>query len=438
MSDADPWKDWYQAEQPPAGAPGSDATQDISFSSRMPPSRESGSGAGAGRSSWPAQPPATAPGAAGAPYGSPGYGSGSGYGGDGYGNGAGDPGYGAPYGGSTYGGAPTRGGGRRWRFWGQPGRRGRRIALIIGIVVVVIIAGVGGTYFWVNGKLNRSVALPAYSGTSAGTNWLIVGSDSRTGLDQAAADQLHLGTEGGSGDGDSDSLMLLHIGSGKPVLISIPRDSYVDIPGYGMNKINAALSLGGPSLLIQTVESVTGLRINHYMGIGFDGLVSVVNTVGGVRICLPTALTDADSGVNLSAGCHNLDGAQALAFVRDRHSFATEDLQRIQDQRAFLAALLAKATSPGVYLNPFTSFPFASTAASSISVDKGTNLYDLIQAAFALRGPQTGTVPIANANYETSAGDSVLWNRSQALELFNALQAGKPVPAGLLSGTTVG
>jgi LCP family protein required for cell wall assembly len=438
MSDEDPWKGWYQAEQPPAGAPGSDATQDISFSSRMPPSPGSGSGAGTGRSSWPAQPPATAPGPGGAPYGNPGYGGGSGYGGDGYGNGAGDPGYGAPYGGSTYGGAPTRGGGRRWRFWGQPGRRGRRIALIIGVVVVVIIAGVGGTYFWINGKLNRSVALPAYSGTSAGTNWLIVGSDSRSGLTQSEADQLHTGTEGGAGDGDSDSLMLLHIGSGKPVLISIPRDSYVPIPGYGENKINAALSLGGPTLLVQTVENITGLRINHYMGIGFDGLVSVVNTVGGVRICLPTALQDSDSGVNLKAGCQNLNGTEALAFVRDRHSFATSDLQRIQDQRAFLAALLAKATGPGVYLNPFTSFPFASTAASSIAVDKGTNLYDLIQAAFALRGPQTGTVPIANANYETSAGDSVLWNRSQALELFNALKAGKPVPAGLLSGTTVG
>jgi LCP family protein required for cell wall assembly len=432
MSDDDPWKGWYQAD----GAPGADATQDVPFSSRMP-TPGSTPGAGAGRRSWPEQPPPSAQGGySQGGYSRGGYGSGSGY--AGAPGGSGDSGYGAPYGGSTYGGAPTRGGGRRWRFWGQPGRRGRRIALIIGIVVVVLIAGTGGTYFWINGKLNRSVALPAFSGTSAGTNWLIVGDDTRSGLTQAEADALHLGTDGGGGDGDSDSLMLLHMGTGKPVLISIPRDSYVDIPGYGMNKINAALAYGGPSLLIQTVESVTGLRINHYMGIGFEGLVSVVNTVGGVRICLPTALTDADSGVNLSAGCHNLDGAQALAFVRDRHSFADEDLQRIQDQRAFLSALLSKATSPGVYLNPFTSVPFASTAASSISVDKGTSLYDLLQAAEALRGPETGTVPIANANYETSAGDAVQWNQAQALELFNALQAGKPVPAGLLSGTTVG
>jgi LCP family protein required for cell wall assembly len=372
-----------------------------------------------------------------------GYGNGSGYGGGGGGGGyrgapggQGGSGYGAPYGTSTYGGAPTRPSGRRWRFWGQPGRHGRRIALVVGIVVLVIIVGIGGTYFWINGKLNRSVALPAYTGTSAGTNWLIVGSDSRQGLSRSEADALHTGTVGGD---DSDSIMLLHTGTaGKPVLISIPRDSYVDIPGYGNNKINAALAYGGPALLVKTVEATTGLRIDHYMGIGFGGLVSVVNTVGGVRMCLPTAIHDTYSGVNLNAGCQNLNGTQALEFVRDRHSFATSDLQRIQDQRAFLAALLSKATSPGVYLNPFTSVPFASTAAGSISVDKGTSLYDLLQAAFALRGPQTGTVPIANASYETSAGDAVLWDKTQALELFNALKAGKPVPKGLLAGTTVG
>lgn len=429
MSDEDPWKGWYQAEQPPA--PGSDATHDMTISSRMPPSPGNARGAGGGQGAWPQQPPpVSSSGAPGSPYG------GGGYGGAGYGSG---PGSGAPYGASTYGGAPTRGGGRRWRFWGQPGRRGRRIALIIGIVVVVLIAGVGGTYFWINGKLARSVALPAFTGTSAGTNWLIAGDDSRNGISRTERATLNLGSQGADA---SDSLMLLHMGTGKPVLISIPRDSYVPIPGHGENKINAALALGGPTLLVQTVEQVTGLKIDHYMGIGFGGLADVVNTVGGVQMCVKTAVPadpTGDSGFKgLAAGCHNLNGTQAIAFVRDRHSFATSDLQRIQDQRAFLAALLSKATSPGVYLNPFTALPFGSTAASSISVDKSTSLYDLLQAAMALRGPETGTVPIANANYPTSAGDAVLWNRTQALQLFNALKAGKPVPAGLLTGTKVG
>jgi LCP family protein required for cell wall assembly len=339
------------------------------------------------------------------------------------------------------GGEPGRrdlggGGGRRWRFWGRPGRRGRRIALILGTAVVVLIAGAAGSYVWLNGKLNRSVTLPATSLTSAGTNWLITGSDSRAGLSRAEIDALHVGFD--EGTLNSDSIMLLHTGNGRPVLISIPRDSYVDIPGHGWNKINAALAYGGANLLIQTVENVTGLKIDHYMGIGFGGLVAVVNKIGGVQICLKTAISDSDSGVNLSAGCHDLNGDQALAFVRDRHSFATEDLQRIQDQRAFISALLNKATSPGVYLNPFTALPFGSTAASSMSVDKGTSLLDLVHAASALRDPQTGTVPIANSNYYTNAGDSVLWNKTRATQLFNALKNDSAIPKGLLGGTTIG
>jgi LCP family protein required for cell wall assembly len=339
------------------------------------------------------------------------------------------------------GGEPARrdlggGGGRRWRFWGRPGRRGRRIALILGTAVVVLIAGVAGTYFWLNGQLNRSVALPATSLSSAGTNWLITGSDSRAGLSRAEIDALHVGFD--EGTLNSDSIMLLHMGSGRPVLISIPRDSYVNIPGHGYNKINAALAYGGANLLIQTVENVTGLKIDHYMGIGFGGLVAVVNKIGGVQICLKTAINDSYSGVHLSAGCHDLTGDQALAFVRDRHSFATEDLQRIQDQRVFISALLKKATSPGVYLNPFTALPFGSTAASSMSVDTGTSLLDLVHAASALRDPETGTVPIANSNYYTNAGDSVQWNQTEATELFHALKTDSAIPKGLLGGTTTG
>ena len=341
-----------------------------------------------------------------------------------------------PRSGSPPAGTYQGGGGRRWRFWGRPGRRGRRIALILGTVVILLIAGVAGTYWWLDGKLNRTVTLPATSLTSAGTNWLITGSDSRAGLSRAEIDALHVGFD--EGTLNSDSIMLLHMGGGRPVLISIPRDSYVDIPGHGRNKINAALAYGGASLLIQTVENVTGLKIDHYMGIGFGGLVAVVNQIGGVRICLKTAIHDSYSGVNLSAGCHNLNGDQALAFVRDRHSFATEDLQRIQDQREFLSALLTKATSPGVYLDPFTALPFGSTAASSMSVDTGTSLLDLVHAASALRDPQTGTVPIASNNYYTSAGDSVLWNKTRATELFNALKNDSAIPQGLLSGTTIG
>jgi LCP family protein required for cell wall assembly len=442
MSDEDPWKKYYQ-ERPSGGDAGSEATRDMTSFSQLPPSG-SDQGGGAGRRAWPDQPPASSSGPPGSQYAGGGGGgsfyggSGSGYGGSGNGGAGGyvDAGYGGASGYAPPGYQPTRYG-RRPRFWGQPGRHGRRIAAILFLVIVLILAGVGGTYFWLNGKLHRTVTLPASTITSAGTNWLIAGSDTRDGISRAERASLHLGAEGANA---SDSLMLLHMGTGKPVLISIPRDSYVPIPGYGHNKINAALAFGGPTLLIETVEQVTGLHIDHYMGIGFGGLASVVNSVGGVRICVKTAIPpDSYSGFKgLAAGCHTLNGTQAIAFVRDRHSFATSDLQRIEDQRAFLSALLSKATSPGVYLNPFTALPFGSAAASSLAVDKGTSLYDLLQVAQALRGPQTGTVPIANAAYPTSAGEAVLWNKSQALQLFDALQAGKPVPAGLLSGTKVG
>jgi LCP family protein required for cell wall assembly len=451
MTNEDPFKGWYQQQQPPAGdpadatrdmtmrspMPGSDATQDMTMRSPMPPAGGPGAGAGAGR-----------PGVAGPGANDPGYGGqGQGYSGQGYGGAppggawpaqppaSSSPGSGYSYG-TGYGNPPARTG-RRWRFWGRKGRRGRRITLIIGIVVLVLIASLAGSYFWVDGKLHKSVALPAFTGTSAGTNWLIAGSDQRTGISRAERAKLHLGSVGADA---SDSLMLLHMGGPRPVLVSIPRDSYVPIPGHGSNKINAALAFGGPKLLVQTVETVTGLRIDHYMSIGFGGLAGVVNSVGGVRICVKAAIApDPFSGFKgMKAGCHNLSGPQAIAFVRDRHSFATSDLQRIEDQRAFLSALLSKATSPGVYLNPFTALPFASTAAGAIAVDKGTSLYDLLQAALALRGPQTGTVPIANAALQTNAGEAVQWNHAQALALFNALKDNKPVPKGLLTGTKVG
>jgi LCP family protein required for cell wall assembly len=338
-------------------------------------------------------------------------------------------------------GQPSRGpyppgpGGRRWRFWGQPGRRGRRITLILCTVVVLIIALVAGSYVWLDGKLNRDVTLPASTATSAGENWLISGTDTRSGLSRTQKDELHVGSDV---DNNSDSLMLLHLGGPTPVLISIPRDSYVPIPGHGDNKINAALGYGGPALLVQTVESVTGLKINHYMGIGFEGLVDVTNKIGGVNICLKTAVKDTNSGVNLPAGCQTLNGTQALEFVRDRDSFATGDLQRIQDQREYLKALLSKATSPSVVLNPFKALPFGSSAASSVSVDQSTHLYNLIKVALALRNPETGTVPVANADYQTSAGDSVLWNQSEATQLFTALKNNQTVPANLLGGTQTG
>jgi LCP family protein required for cell wall assembly len=336
-------------------------------------------------------------------------------------------------------GGPGRYGGPRWRRWLRP----RRIFGVIACVVVLALVATLATYFYLNSKLDRSAILVDYPGRPApgsGTNWLIAGSDSRQGLTAAQMKEYSTGQLQTSSNGLSDTIMILHIpaGGGRPILISVPRDSYVNIPGYGMNKINAAFSDGGPALLAKTIQSDTGLYINHFMDIGFGGFVNVVNAVGGVRLCLPTAIQDQASGLNLPAGCQVLDGGEALAWVRDRHSFATEDLQREQDQRIFLAALLRKMTSAGVILNPFKALPAATGVVSNLTVDQATKLYQLLSAGRALRNPLTTTVPIANANYETAAGDSVLWNSAAATELFTDLQNGQPVPANLITGSTLG
>jgi LCP family protein required for cell wall assembly len=330
-----------------------------------------------------------------------------------------------------------RGGG--WRRWTRP----KRIITVLVALIALIIVGTVGTYFYLNSKLHRQNILVNYAGRPApgsGTNWLIAGSDSRQGLTVAQERKYVTGFSSEISGGRSDTIMILHIpaGGGRPLLISIPRDSYVNIPGYGMSKINASFDFGGPKLLAETVQDATGLYINHFMDIGFGGFVSVVNDVGGVRMCLPAALRNVASGVNLKAGCQNLTGGEALAYVRDRGSFITQDLQREQDQRIFLKALLDKVTSPTVMLNPFASLPAASGVVDSLTVDNGTSLYDLYQVAEAMRDPLTTTVPIATATAMTPAGESVLWNTQQAKELFNDLQTGQPVPKDLLTGSQLG
>jgi LCP family protein required for cell wall assembly len=324
--------------------------------------------------------------------------------------------------------------GPRWRRWLRP----RRVFGIIAVIIALLLVASVGTYFYLNSKLHRSNILVNYAGRptpGSGTNWLIAGSDSRQGLTKAQERKYATGFD--ISGGRSDTIMILHLpaGGGQPMLISIPRDSYVDIPGYGMNKINAAYDFGGPRLLAKTVQDSTGLYINHFMDIGFGGFVRVVNDVGGVRMCFKHALNDKASGVHLHKGCQVLTGGEALAYVRDRHSFSTQDLQREQDQRVFLSALLKKMTSAGVILNPFKVLPAASGVVDTLTVDNGTTLYDLYGVARALRDSETTTVPIANSNYITSAGDAVQWNSSLAKELFNDLRTGQTVPKALISGS---
>src|SRR5690242_8911558 len=321
---------------------------------------------------------------------------------------------------------------RGWRRWLRP----RRIlAILAGLIALIVVAAVA-VYFSVNSKLTKVDALTPVAFTSAGTNWVITGSDSRAGLSKSEENQLALGHDI-SGQ-RSDTILLLHVPANgtRPTLVSLPRDSYVPIPGHGYNKLNAAYAFGGPKLLVQTIQNVTGLVVNHYMGIGFGGLVSVVNDVGGVQVCLKAPMKDPKAGLNLKAGCQTLNGDQALGFVRTRH-FAIGDLQREQDQRILIKGILNKMTSAGTLVNPFAVIPAANGAASAITIDQGTGLTQLISVAFALRNPVTTTVPIADPGLSTPAGSAVEWNRTEARQFFNDLGHDQALPKGLITGSSV-
>jgi len=326
---------------------------------------------------------------------------------------------------------PRTRGAQGWRRWLRP----KRVVIVLATLVLVLAVACVGLYVDLNSKLTRVGVLVPAGFTSAGTNWLIAGSDSRGGLTKKEEDQLALGHD--ISGGRSDTIMLLHIPSNgtRPTLVSIPRDSYVQIPGNGYNKINAAYAIGGPKLLIQTVQNATGLHIDHYMGIGFGGLVDVVNDVGGVTLCLPGPMKDPKAGLNLKKGCQTLNGGQALSFVRTRE-FPLGDLQREQDQRALLKSLLAKMTSAGTLVDPFAAIPAASGAASSLTVDQGTSLSQLVSVAFALRNPVTTMVPFGGfAN--TSAGSAVEWNAPEAKVFFHDLATDTPLPKSLITGASV-
>jgi LCP family protein required for cell wall assembly len=315
-----------------------------------------------------------------------------------------------------------------------PKRRKPRFRRIIGIVLVLLLAFSIGMWFYVDSSLRRIDALADYPDRPAdtpGTNWLLVGSDARDDLSEEQKAQLSTGDAGGR---RTDTIMLLHIpeGSGKSTLVSIPRDSYVGIPGNGQNKINAAFAFGGPSLLVQTVEGATGIHIDHYMEIGFGGFAGIVDAVGGVDMCIDEPMQDPLAGLDLQPGCQELNGTQALGFVRSR-AFATADLQRVENQRKFLAALSDKATSFGTLANPFRAFPLLFASTDSISVNSDDHLHHLAGMAFAMGGGvDTVTVPVGGTPTVAGAGSVVTWDKEKALALFGALEQDKPVPADLI------
>lgn len=309
---------------------------------------------------------------------------------------------------------------RNWR---------RRTVLTIAVILVALI----GFGVYLDQNLQRVAAMPANSvAESDGTNYLIVGSDSRAGL--TAEDEENLATGDAAGQ-RTDTIMLVHSGSSGSVLVSLPRDSYVPIAGHGSGKLNSAYALGGPQLLISTVEAATGLRVDHYAEIGFGGFVGAVDAVGGITMDIPEAIKDPKAGLDIKAGTQELDGATALGYVRTRAT-ASSDFGRVARQRALLSALIAKATSPATLLNPFRVVPLANAMTGTITVDDGDHLWNVASLGLALRGVSGGdgvatTVPVGST--PNIGGQSVVkWDKTRASALFEAIKNDRTPPANAL------
>src|SRR5215469_6964833 len=307
-------------------------------------------------------------------------------------------------------------------------RQRRALLMASGAMSALVLLAAGSAWVLTGYLMAQSVRIDAgTTGTpsSGPLNILIAGLDERAGLTPRQQQLLHVGR--GTGETNTDTLMLVHVPADHRYVkvVSLPRDSWVAIPGHGMNKINAALGIGGPQLMVRTVEKVTGLTINDYVEVNFLGFVRVIDALGGVNICLPFAVNDRYSGLHMSAGRHHVNGVTALMFARDRHSFAASDLARIQDQQQLIASALSEVISSGTLANPVRLGKVLSAASAAIKVDRGLNVVSLADELRSISPSQVTftTVPLASVNYPTPSGQSaVLWDRRAASALFTALK----------------
>ncbi|MEV8374839.1 LCP family protein [Kribbella sp. NPDC056861] len=310
----------------------------------------------------------------------------------------------------------------------RPKKRRNWFARIIGLVVLLFVLSLICIPLFAWGKINKVDAFPTGDrpADTPGTTYLLVGSDSREGLSRAERAKLHTGKAAGQ---RTDSILLLHVPeSGPTALISLPRDSYVPIPGHGKNKLNAAFAFGGQQLLIQTVENVSGLRVDHYVEIGFGGFASIVDSLGGIEMCLPKAIKDKDAHIDLPKGCQDLDGVNALGYVRARKFDPTGDLGRVQRQREMIGAIAKKAVAPGTFVNPFRFYKLSTAGAEALSIDSDMGPFTLLKFARGMKAVSAGgdgvtlTVPISDSNLSTSHGSAVKWDTKKATALFKSLK----------------
>lgn len=275
-------------------------------------------------------------------------------------------------------------------------RRGRRFLIVVASLLALALVAGGGFVFFLNQTVSNNVKhedlLPkaAPSATlpdgstvalpqNVGQNYLIIGSDARPGETASR----------------SDVIVLVHVPEDKKAvqLIHFPRDLYVQIPGRKKDKINAAYAYGGAPLLVSTLQGMLGVKIDHVAKTDFEGFKRMTDAVGGVRVYAE------ESSDGIQKGWNDLNGTQALAFVRERHELSEGDISRGRRQQAFIKALMLKTLTPSVIANPITLAKFVDAATSNLIVDKGLSVGTMRSEAISLRNLRSGDVVFITAPF---------------------------------------
>ncbi|RCH64611.1 LytR family transcriptional regulator [Streptomyces sp. SDr-06] len=341
--------------------------------------------------------------------------------------------------------------------WGRIPRMGRptRLRLVLcSLAGLLLLVGGAAAYTWhrlsdnISSVELGSLLTPAASATSD-LNILIVGSDSRAGKNAGRAG-------GGDDTGRSDTTLLLHVYGGrrKAAVVSIPRDTIVDRPacttasGQKLPEregvmFNSVYETGGAPCTVAAVESLSGgLRINHYVEVGFDGFAELMDALGGTTVTLVKPIDDKDSGVHLRAGRHHLNGQQSLDLVRTRHGVGNgSDLGRIQLQHQFLTALLSRLTGQNLLADPARLFNVADTATKSLTTDSSlAHVGNLASLAYSMRGLGAPDVQMVTlpAQLEQGDEDRLVPDAARGAKVWAALKADRPVPQDALTGTASG
>ncbi len=305
---------------------------------------------------------------------------------------------------------------RRWR----PRLRLGLIPLLL-LLVLVYLAGVP-LYHWTT--IDKVDATPTGDrpGDQPGTNYLIVGSDKADDLTDEQREVLDTPERGGT---NTDTIIVLHTGSGGRTMMSIPRDTLVEGP-EGTQMINAAFASGGAPSLVQRVEALTGIHIDHYVELGFGSVINTVDAFGGVEICPKQAMDDPRARLKIEKGCQEVDGLTALGYSRSRYVTALSDLDRVARQREVISAVGDEALSPWTFVNPVRYWRINDAASGAIRVDEEMNPVDLGRFALAMTGEsQTCTMPNLPA---PSDPNRIIADPDRSPALFNAIINDETVP----------